>query len=180
MVEELGITQQLLEADVFAGLIDLLEGDAVAAERSLRAAYDGLREHGLGIDAARAAAFLGRALLAQGRAAEAEAVSRESEALAGDDLQAAITWRGVRAEALASRGEHAVAVEFARAAVDLAAPTDALLLHADARQALAAVLRAAGRDEAQPRKRARSSCGKPRAPRCSPSAAAAVPDELSG
>src|SRR5215468_581019 len=53
MVEELGITQQLLEADVFAGLIDLLEGNAVAAERSLRGAYDGLRDRGLGIDAAR-------------------------------------------------------------------------------------------------------------------------------
>ena len=42
MVEELGITHRLLEADMFAGLIELLEGDAAAAERSLRAAYDGL------------------------------------------------------------------------------------------------------------------------------------------
>src|SRR5262249_21662945 len=72
MIEELGITQQLLEADVFTGLIRLLEGDAAAAERCLRGAYEGLRSQGLGIDAARAAAFLGRALLAQGRAAEAE------------------------------------------------------------------------------------------------------------
>src|SRR5206468_37904 len=145
MVEELGITHRLLEAEVFAGRIELLEGDAAAAERCLRAAYDGLRRHGLGIDAAQAAALLGRALLAQGRAAEAEELSRESEALAGDDLQAAIAWRGVRAEALARRGEHAVAVEFARAAVDIAAATDALLDHADARLALAAALRAAGR-----------------------------------
>src|SRR5262249_28576292 len=90
MVEELGITQRLLEADVVAGLVDLLEGNAVAAERGLRAAYDGLREHGLGIDAAQAAALLGRALLALGRSEEAEAVSHESEALAGDDLKAAI------------------------------------------------------------------------------------------
>ena len=73
MVEELGITHRLLEADVFAGHIDLLEGDAVAAEHCLRAAYDGLREHGLGIDAAQAAALLGRALLVQERAEEAEA-----------------------------------------------------------------------------------------------------------
>ncbi|MBI1817964.1 MAG: DUF4440 domain-containing protein [Deltaproteobacteria bacterium] len=149
MVEELGITQQLLEADVFTGLIDLLEGDAVAAERSLRTAYDGLRAHGLGIDAARAAAFLGRALLAQGRAAEAEALSHESEALAGDDLQATITWRGVRAEALARHGEQAAAIDFARAAVDIAGATDVLLLHADARQVLATTLRTDDRgDEA--------------------------------
>jgi hypothetical protein len=97
MVEELGITQELLAADVFAGHIELLEGDAMTAEHCLRAAYDGLREHGLGIDAAQAAALLGRALLAQGRAEEAEALSHDSEALAGDDLKAAIAWRGVRA-----------------------------------------------------------------------------------
>jgi class 3 adenylate cyclase len=146
MVEELGITQQLLETEMFAGLIDLLENDAVAAEHCLRKAYDGLRDRGLGIDAARAAALLARALLAQGRAADTEVLSRESEALAGDDLKAAIAWRGVRAEALAQRGEHEAAVALARAAVDIAAATDALLDHADARRALAAALRAARKD----------------------------------
>ncbi len=145
MVEELGITQRLLEVEVFSGQVDLLEGDAVAAERSLREAYDGLRELGLGIDAAQAAALLARALLAVDRVAEAEALSHDSEALAGDDLKAAIAWRGVRAEALARRGEHAAAVEFARTAVEIASATDALLDHADARLALAAALRAAGR-----------------------------------
>jgi hypothetical protein len=147
MVEELGITQGLLETEYFAGLVELIEGDDVAAERSLRAAYEGLRGQGLGIDAARAAALLGRTLLAQGRDAEAEALSHESEALAGDDLQAAITWRRVRAEALAQRGEHAAALGFARAAVEIATTTDVLLLHADARLALAAALRAAGRSD---------------------------------
>jgi len=145
MVEDLGITQRLLETDASGGLIDLLEGDAPAAERALRAAYHGLRDLGLGIDAARAAALLARALLAQDRGADAEALSHESEALAGDDLKAAIAWRGVRAEALARRGEHATAVELAQAAVGIASATDALLDHADARLALAAALRAAGR-----------------------------------
>ncbi len=145
MVEELGITQRLLEADVFAARIELLEGDAAAAERGLRGAYEGLRDLGLGIDAARAAALLARALLALDRVDEAEALSRESEALAGDDLQASIAWRGARAEALARRGEHAAAVELASKAVEIAAATDALLYHADARLALAAALRAAGR-----------------------------------
>jgi tetratricopeptide (TPR) repeat protein len=145
MVEELGITQRVLEADLFAGLIELLEGNAAAAERCLRVAYDGLRAQGLGIDAAQAAALLGRALLAQGRIAEAEAISLESESLAGDSFKAAIAWRGVRAEALAARGEHAAAIELARAAVEIAAATDDLLDHADARQALAVALRAAGR-----------------------------------
>src|SRR5215468_6640114 len=128
MVEELGITQRLLEADVFTGLVDLLEGDAPAAARGLRLAYDGLRAHGLGIDAARAGASLGRALLALGRAEEAEALSHESEALAGDDLKAAIAWRGVRAEALARRGEHAAAVALAREAEALVEEAGALEL----------------------------------------------------
>jgi class 3 adenylate cyclase/tetratricopeptide (TPR) repeat protein/ketosteroid isomerase-like protein len=145
MVEELGIAHRLFEADAFAGRIDLLEGDAAAAERALRGAYEGLRDLGLGIDAARAAALLARALLAQERVVEAEALSRESEALAGDDLQAAIAWRGARAEALAKRGDHAAAVELAEAAVMIASATDALLDHADARVVLAAALRAAGR-----------------------------------
>jgi class 3 adenylate cyclase len=145
MVEDLGITHRLLEVDVFGGLIDLLEGDAVTAERTLRRAYDGLRDLGLGIDAARAAALLARALLVQKRGAEAEALSHESEALAGDDLKAAIAWRGVRAEALARRGEPTAAVDLANEAVAIAAATDALLDHADARLALAAALRAAGR-----------------------------------
>ncbi len=145
MVEELGISHRLYEADVFAGRIELLEGDAVAAERCLRTSYEGLRELGLGIDAARAAALLARALLALGRIDEAEALSHESELLAGDDLQAAIAWRGVRAEALAERGERAAAVELAQASVAIAAATDALLDHADARLALAAALRASGR-----------------------------------
>ena len=34
MVEDLGITHRLLEADAFAGRIDLLEGDTTAAEKS--------------------------------------------------------------------------------------------------------------------------------------------------
>ncbi len=146
MVEELGITQRLLEADVFAGFVALLENDVPTAERKLRGAYDDLRELGHGIDAARAAALLARALLAQDRVEEAEALSHESEALAGDDLKAAIAWRGVRAEALAKRGEHAEAIEFAQAAVQIAASTDALLDHADARRSLSVALRAAGQE----------------------------------
>jgi tetratricopeptide (TPR) repeat protein len=145
MLADLGTPHRVHAPDLLAGREPLLEGDASAAERSLRGAYDGLRTLGLGIDAAQAAALLARALLAQGRAAEAEALSQESEALAGDDLQAAIAWRGARAEALAQRGEHEAAIELARAAVEIATATDALLDHADARLSLAAALRAAGR-----------------------------------
>ncbi len=144
MVEELGISQHLHEDDVYAGYVSLLEHELPLAESRLRGAYDGLRALGLGIDAARAAALLARTLLAQNRTDEAVTLSQESEELAGDDLKAAIAWRGVRAEALAQRGEHEQALAFAEKAVKIAASTDALLDHADARHALGVALRAAG------------------------------------
>jgi class 3 adenylate cyclase/tetratricopeptide (TPR) repeat protein len=176
MVEELGITHRLLEADEFAGRIELLEGNAEAAERCLRTAYDGLRSLGLGIDAARAAALLGRALLAQGRAAEAEALSHESEGLAGDDLQAAIAWRGVRAEALARRG-----MQLTRSRSP-APPSTSPPLPMWCSTTPTPALRSprpcappAGATTRPPRRRVPSSCGRPRAPAYSPSALAAPP-----
>src|SRR5262249_7712180 len=60
------------------------------------------------------------------------------------------------AEALARRGEHASAVALARAAVDIAAATDGLLHHAEARLALAAALRAAGRSDEAAAEQARA------------------------
>jgi class 3 adenylate cyclase/tetratricopeptide (TPR) repeat protein len=147
-VEELGLTQRVLEADLYAGIVELYDGDPVAAEPHLRAAYEGLRDRGLA-DAGLAAALFGRAVLEQGRIDEAEMFSHESEALAGQGFKAAIAWRSLRAESLAVRGEHEPALELATEAVTLAASTDLLLDHADARLAMASVLRAAGRyDEA--------------------------------
>ena len=112
MVEELGITQRLFEADVFAGLIELLEGDAAAAERLLRGAYDGLRDLGLGIDAARAGALLARALLAQDRDRRGgSALARERGARrrrsAGRDRLARRARRGAGAARRARRGGRA-------------------------------------------------------------------------
>jgi class 3 adenylate cyclase/ketosteroid isomerase-like protein len=145
-VEELGLTHRVLEVEMFTGFVELLCVDPVAAEAPLQRAYDGLRERGLGSDAAQAASLLARSLLLQGRADEAEHLGRESEALAGDDLTAGIMSRGVRAQALALRGDHAAAIALATEAVDTAAGTDALLVRGDAHTALAAALRASGRD----------------------------------
>jgi len=76
MVEELGIAHRLFETDVFAGRVDLLEGNAPAAERALRAGYEGLRSLGLGIDAARAAALLGGAVSPRRRSSSPRRRSR--------------------------------------------------------------------------------------------------------
>ena len=98
-----------------------------------------------------------RALLLQDRVDEADAVAAEAEALAGADLKAGIAWRGVRAECAARRGDGDLALRLAGEAVDLAAATDALLLVADARLALAAVLRAPATTPAPTRRRAEPS-----------------------
>jgi ATP/maltotriose-dependent transcriptional regulator MalT len=96
-VERLGLTHRQLETEVMAGFIELLDGNATEAEARLRFAYEGLRERGLGGEAAQAAAFLGRALLLQDRVDDADLIAAEAEALAGADLKAAIAWRDVRA-----------------------------------------------------------------------------------
>lgn len=143
-VEQLGLTHRRLETEVAAGFIELLDGQAVAAEAHLRIAYDELRERRLDGEAAQAGAFLGRALLLQDRVDDADEVAAVAESLAGSDLKAAIAWRGVRAEVAARRGDTEHALSIAREAVELATATDALLLIVDARMALATVLRTAG------------------------------------
>ncbi|MEY2425194.1 MAG: hypothetical protein QOI61_766, partial [Actinomycetota bacterium] len=142
--DKLGLAHHRLETDVAAGLVELMAREWESAEEVLRPAWDELRERRLGGEAARAGGLLARALLMQTRTEEAEAVASEAEQLAGADLRAGIVWRGVRAEAAARRGEHDLALALARAAVDMAAGTDALLSLADARLALATVLRLAG------------------------------------
>ena len=92
---------------------------------------------------ARAAALLARALLDLDRLDEAESLADPS--VGGDDLKATIGLLGVRAEVLTRRAEVEEAEVLARRAVELAAGTDALLDHADARLALSRVLVAAGR-----------------------------------
>ena len=106
-VEQLGLTHRRLETEVAAGL------HRAARRRSRRGrdlisaiAYEELRDRGLDGEAAQAGAFLGRALLMQGRVDEADEVAAEAERLAGADLKAGIAWRDVRAEAAVTAGRH--------------------------------------------------------------------------
>ncbi|OBG34540.1 adenylate cyclase [Mycobacterium alsense] len=144
IVAELGLRHGLMETELFAGIIELMGGDPVAAEPHLRAALQGLDALGVGADAGLAAALLARSVLAQGRVDEADRYASESEHLAGHNLKTAIAWRAVRAEILAAQHRHAEAVAMAREAVAVAAGTDLVLDHADACRALGRVLAAAG------------------------------------
>ncbi len=144
IVADLGLRHGLMETELFAGIIESMEGDPVAAEPHFRTALEGLDALGVGADAGLAAALLARSVLAQGRINEADRYAAESERLAGRNLKTAIAWRAVRAEILAAQGRHAEAVAMARDAVAVAAGTDIVLDHADACLALSRVLAAAG------------------------------------
>jgi hypothetical protein len=86
---------------------------------------------GLGIDAARAAALLGRAAPRPGSRRRGPRRCRTRASCSRATIyRRRSPGAAVRAEALARRGDHATAITFAEAAVASAAATDALLDHA--------------------------------------------------
>lgn len=139
-VTELGLRHALLEVEQFAGIVELIGNDPVAAETHLRKAYNGFRRMGLDADTAETAALLGRACLALDRESEAAELCAESERLAGHALKASIAWRTLRAHLLARGNDYDAARHVAEAAVTLAERTDALVDHGDACLTLATVL----------------------------------------
>ncbi|MGV0851535.1 ATP-binding protein [Mycolicibacterium phlei] len=144
VVADLGLRHGLMETEMFAGIIEAMEGDFVAAEPHFRAAMEGLEALGVGIDAGQAAALLARSVLAQGRVEEADRYAADSEQMAGRNLKTGIAWRAVRAEILAAQGRYDDAAAMARDAVAVAAGTDLVLDHAEACLSLNRVLIAAG------------------------------------
>lgn len=142
--EEVGLRHGLYETEFYAGLVELLAGEPVAAEPHLRTAYDGLGRLGVGADAGQAAAHLARSLLLQGRLEEADEIAAASDALAGQNPQTGIAARSVQAEVLAAQGQFGEAAQLAEEAVAIAAATDILVDHANALTALARVRAAAG------------------------------------
>jgi len=124
-------------------VVELLAGNPAAAEESLRVGYRALEEMGERAFLSTTAAFLARAILEQGRDEEAEDLADQSARLAASrDLLTQVLWRGVRARALARRGEIREAVALAREAVALAEATDFVNHQADALLDLSEVLEA--------------------------------------
>jgi tetratricopeptide (TPR) repeat protein len=136
-----------LELDLqlaFAGLtqvtgpMELLAGDAAAAERELLRGLEILQPHG---PDGYQEALLAEALYRQGRHDDADRHARTAEEHApADNVQAQVVWRGVRAKLEAAESpERARAL--AAEAVSLAEATDATNLLAEALADLAFVLR---------------------------------------
>jgi predicted ATPase/class 3 adenylate cyclase len=146
--EELGLKVTLAVADMYAGMVELITGDAVAVERELRRGYAALSEMGERAALSTMAAMLAHALYAQGRYNEAESLASVSrEAASDDDIISQVKWRGALATVLARRGEADRAEALAREAVALASPTDFPLLQGHALDDLAEVLELGGRTE---------------------------------
>jgi tetratricopeptide (TPR) repeat protein len=134
-----------------AGWIELLAGDAAAAERQLRRGVETLKEIGELSWLSTVAGILAEALYAQGRDDEAEEFIKVSAETAGsDDAYSQGLLRSVNAKILARRGEADEAERLGREAVEIAKATDFLFLQALTLASLGEALLLVGRrDEAE-------------------------------
>jgi DNA-binding SARP family transcriptional activator len=148
ILQSLGLEMLALFAAEVWALVELLAGDAAAAEHELQQSFERLAEFGE-IAAPTMAAILAEARWRQGRHDEAYEATEASERLAPpDDLTTQVQWRGPRAKVLAARGERDEAERLAREAVELAERTDFLNLRGDALANLAEVTRSGLEDAA--------------------------------
>jgi class 3 adenylate cyclase/tetratricopeptide (TPR) repeat protein len=148
MLEDLGVKVLAASTSIDSGPIEMLAGEPVAAERELRRDMERLDAMGEKFLLSTVYAYLGQAVLAQGRVEEAEELSRTCEHVAlVDDAEAQSIWRRVRAQAIATRGEDSMAISLAEDAVVIIRKTDSPLLKGDALMDLAAVFRLAGRPD---------------------------------
>jgi DNA-binding SARP family transcriptional activator/predicted ATPase len=141
MLETLGPTMTAAITQP-AALIAMLAGDPATAERYLRLEYDSFYQIGERRFLATTAAYLARAIAAQGPSRYDEAiglivVSREAP---DEDLSTRAVGQGLYARILADRGRYREAEELARSAAGLAAQTDFLSEHADTLLELSHVL----------------------------------------
>ena len=143
--EDLGIRLVIVNVTEVLGFVELLAGDAPAAETAVRRGYEIVARAGSDRLAAPPASLLAEAILAQGRHEHAELFLELAEAGTGDDIDCDVRCRRVRAKLLAGRGQIDDAIAAARKGVGLAAGTDALNMHADALMDLGEVLYVAER-----------------------------------
>ena len=148
IMAELGVTIHTAVSHDEA-FVAFVSGDLAGAEAVLRAGHERLAEMGEKALLATTAAMLAEVIYEQGRMDDAWDFTQASEAAAAaDDVSAQITWRAVRAQILARRGEMAEAKRLSGEAVSMAAGTDWLTNEGDALMSRAHVLRMAGESRA--------------------------------
>jgi class 3 adenylate cyclase/tetratricopeptide (TPR) repeat protein len=150
MLEELGLDVEVASAGFEAWRVEMLAGDAEAAEQELRRAYDLLVEIGEKYFLSTVAGFLAQTLYALGRFDEVNTLGRLSQELAiEDDVDSQAVWRCALAKVRAREGSVAEGEVLVREALEILAPTDAVLLRFGALLDLAEVLRLAGRSDVE-------------------------------
>jgi ATP/maltotriose-dependent transcriptional regulator MalT len=149
--EDLGLRLSLVASSEILGYVELVAGEAAAAEAALRRGYDILSAGGVTPLLAFQAGLIAEAVIAQGRYEEADELARiQQQHVPSEDVIAQVGWRSTRARLHAYFGDRTQARQLAIEAVEHAARTDALNLHADALVSLADVQRSAARlDEAR-------------------------------
>jgi DNA-binding SARP family transcriptional activator len=126
--------------------IELLAGDPLAAERAIRPGYEALERMEAWTHLPSVVPGFADALYAQRRFADAlPLIEVAARSIVGEDVEAQVGLRRVRAKLLARQGEIRAAERLAREATDLAARTDSLNMRAQAAADLAEVLGLAGR-----------------------------------
>ena len=145
LFEELGAAVLAAHTSLTSGRVELLAGNAAAAEAELRRDYDTLGVMGERYFRPLVAAVLAQALHAQGKLAEARELVAEARELADeDDIETQAVWRSVAARLRAEDGAVEEAEALARESVALLRSTDAPVMQADVLLHLAVVLRYRG------------------------------------
>jgi tetratricopeptide (TPR) repeat protein len=146
LVEELGLDYALAALAERRGDLELLAGDAAAAEGWLRSACESLERRGAWGHLATVAPVLADAVLQQGRDDEALQLAELAERnCAPEDAEAGPKWRFMRARVLARLGDLSEAERLAREATSQAVLADYLDVRARAYSALGEVLDLAGK-----------------------------------
>ena len=148
LLEELGLEVEGALVDVEAWRIEMLAGDRIAAERELRRAYDALSAVGEKFILSTVAGLMAQTQYELGQFDEVERLGSLTEELAtDDDIDAQALSRLVRAKILARQGSFDDAKTSALEALEILAPTDAVLLKFGALLDLAEVHMLAGRSD---------------------------------
>jgi predicted ATPase len=146
-LEEFGWNLFAALTSLDSGPVEMLAGDAAAAEAELRKDYKALQQMGERNYIATTAGFLAEALYAQGRYDEAMEVAKtSSEISAPDDVAAQFHWRAITAKLLAQAGRYDEAEAMAREALAVIRRSEEVDSQASALMDLAEVLKLAGRE----------------------------------
>jgi tetratricopeptide (TPR) repeat protein len=146
-LEEFGWNLYAALTSLDSGPVEMLAGDAAAAEEELRKDYKALEQMGERNYIATTAGFLAEALYAQGQYDEATTVAHaSSEISAADDVASQFHWRAVTAKLLARAGRFDEAEAMAHEALTIIRRSEEVDSQANALMDLGEVLRLAGKE----------------------------------